>query len=250
MPTRERRSCTSAGRCWATCFERDAEFGDGFVLLAGAGFLPEAGEGSGQQALDLGIGFLRQFLADHGDGIGHDFIGRAGDRGRRVEPARLRFCGAGPASLASRPAAVVGENFGGELIIVALKKDFDELANVAGRHAGGFAGEQNALLAGFGNLSPEHAVENVGMRLDQNAGLRHLIFLDAQDLAERVHLPAHVLHHVVDGVDLDIAALIAVEGELDGHALGGLHQQRSVIAVAGAVLGSLRRQTVRAIARD
>ena len=81
------------------------------------------------------------------------------------------------------------------------------------------------------------------MGLNQDAGLGHFVFLDAQDLAERVHLPAHVLHHVVDSVDFDFAALIAVEGEFDGHAFGGLHQQRGVIGVAGVVLSSLLGQT-------
>jgi len=64
------------------------------------------------------------------------------------------------------------------------------------------------------NLSPEHAVENVSVRLHEDAVLRHLVFLDAQDLTERIHLPAHVLHHLVDGIDLDIAALITVEANL------------------------------------
>src|ERR1700733_2371569 len=72
--------------------------------------------------------------------------------------------------------------------------------------------------------------------------LQHFVFLDAQDLAECVHLPAHVLHHVVDGVHLDIAALIAVEGELDRHTFGGFHQQRCIVAV-GRFLRSLRGQT-------
>ena len=223
-------------------FERVAEFGDGFVLSAGAGLLPEAREGGGQQALDLGIAFLAQFLADHGEGIGHDFVWRGGIEVGELSQSRSGLA-AGLGILGVEATAVVGENFGGDLIVVALKKDFDELANVAGRHAGGFAGEQNAFLAGLGNLSPEHAVENVGVGLNQDAGLGHLVFLDAQDLAERVHLPAHVLHHVVDGVDLDFAALITVEGEFDGHAFGGLHQKRGVVGVAGVVLSSLRGQT-------
>ena len=183
------------------------------------------------------------------DGIGHDFIGRGG-----IEVGELSQADGGLAAgiglFGVETTAVVGENLGGDFIVVALKKDFDELANIAGRHAGGFAGEQNAFLAGFGNFRPEHAVENVGVRLHQDAGLGHFVFLDAQDLAQRVHLPAHVLHHVVDGVDLDFAALIAVEGEFDGHAFGGLHQQRCVVAFAGGVLRSLRGQIVRATGRD
>src|ERR1019366_5028693 len=170
-------------------FERVAEFGDGFVLFAGAGLLPQAREGGAQQSLDFGIAFLAQFLADHGQGIGHDFLRRVG-----IEVGELSQAGGGLAAglgiVGVEATAVVGENFGGDLIVVALKKDFDELANVARRHAGGLAGEQNAFLAGLGNLGPEHAVENVGVGIDEDTGLGHFIFLDAQDLAERVHLPA------------------------------------------------------------
>ena len=139
-------------------------------FLARAGFLPEAREGGAQQALDFGIVFLAQFLADHGEGIGHDFIGRGGVEVGELGQADGRLA-AGIGILGVEASAVVGENFGGDLIIVALKKHFDELANIARRHAGGFAREQNALLARFRNLSPEHAVENVGMGIDQHARL-------------------------------------------------------------------------------
>jgi hypothetical protein len=151
-------------------FERVAEFGDGFVLFAGTGLLPEAREGGAQQALDFGIAFIRQVVADHGQGIGHDFIGSEGVEIRELSHADGSLA-AGFGIFGVEAAAVVGENFRGDLIVVALIKDFDELANIARRHAGGFAGEQNAFFAGFGNLSPEHAVENVGVGIDEDAGL-------------------------------------------------------------------------------
>jgi len=147
---------------------------------------------------------------------------------------------AGFGILGVEASAVVGKNFSGDLVVVTIKKDFDELANVAGRHARGFVGEQNAFLASFRNLGPEHPVENVGVGLNQNAGLGHLIFLHAQNLTERIHLPAHVVHHVVDGIDLDVPPLVAVESEFDGHAFGRLHQKRCVIPFVGDVLRSLR----------
>ncbi len=222
-------------------FERVAEFGHGFILSAATGLLPEAREGRTQQALNIGIAFLAQFLAEHGEGIGHDILGRGG-----IEVGELSQADGGLAAgigiLGVETRAVVGENFGGDLIVVALEKHFYELADIAGRHAGSLAREQNTFLAGFGNLRPEHSVENVGVGIDQDAGLGHFIFLDAQDLAERVHLPAHMLHHVVDGIDLDFAALIAVEGEFNRHAFCRLHQKRGVIAVARRVLRNLRGQ--------
>ena len=64
------------------------------------------------------------------------------------------------------------------------------------------------------------------MRLHQNASLAHFFLLNAEDLAQGVHLPAHVLQHLVDGVDLHFAFLIALQGEANGHMLGRFHQQR------------------------
>src|SRR5208337_2267916 len=218
-----------------------AEFGYGLVLFLAAGFLSEAREGGAEQALNLGIVFLRQFLGDQGQGVGHNLVRRGGVKVGELGQADGSLA-TGVGILGIEATTVVGENFRGELVIVAIKKDFHKLTNVARRHAGCLTGEQNAFFASLGNLGPEHAVENVGMGLNQDTGLGHFIFLDAQDLAERVHLPAHVLHHVVDGVDLDFAALIAVEGEFNRHGFSRLHQKRGVIAAVGVVLRSLLGQ--------
>ena len=78
------------------------------------------------------------------------------------------------------------------------------------------------------------------MRLHQNPGLAHLFFLQLQNLAQRVHLAAHVLHHLVYGVYFDFALLVALQGKADGHVLGGFHQQRRVVLLRR---GRLRRQT-------
>ena len=89
--------------------------------------------------------------------------------------------------------------------------------------------QQHALLARFWHFRPEHPVQNVGVRLHQNAGLAHLVFLELENLAQRVHLPAHVLHHLVHRVDLHFALLEAFQGEPNGHVLGRFHQQGSVV---------------------
>ena len=67
----------------------------------------------------------------------------------------------------------------------------------------------------------------------------HLVFLNTQNLTQRVHLPAHMLHHLVDGIDFDFAALIAVQSVFDGHVLGGLHQQGRVggTGIGGSLSG-------------
>jgi hypothetical protein len=61
MPTRERRSCTSAGAGAATLSSESQSSAMALYFLAGAGFLPKAREGGAQQALNLGIAFLGQF---------------------------------------------------------------------------------------------------------------------------------------------------------------------------------------------
>ena len=66
------------------------------------------------------------------------------------------------------------------------------------------------------------------MGLDQNPGLVHFVFLNPQNLAQCVHLPAHVFEHLVHGVDLYFAALETLHGEADGHVLGRFHEQRRV----------------------
>ena len=44
-----------------------------------------------------------------------------------------------------------------------------------------------------------------------------------QDLPQGLHLPAHVLQHLVNRIDLDVALLEALHGEADRHMLRGLH---------------------------
>ena len=95
---------------------------------------------------------------------------------------------------------------------------------------------EDAFLTGFRHFGPEHAIENVGMRLHQDAGLVHLLFLDAQNLTERVHLPAHVLHHLVHGVYFDLAFLVTLESKANRHVLSRFHQQRLIILIRGTGL--------------
>ena len=64
------------------------------------------------------------------------------------------------------------------------------------------------------------------MGLHQNPSFTHFVFLNFQNLPERVHLPAHVLEHLVNGVDLDFALLEPVESEADRHVLSRFHKQR------------------------
>ena len=80
------------------------------------------------------------------------------------------------------------------------------------------------------------------MGLPQNPGFAHLVFLNAQDPAQCIHLPAHVLHHLMDGIDLHFAVLEAVQGKADGHVLGGLHKKRSFALIRCFVGGQVCQQ--------
>src|SRR5215470_5675741 len=48
-----------------------------------------------------------------------------------------------------------------------------------------------------------------------------------------------MLHHLVNGVDLDLALLVALEGKADRHVLGGFHEEWSIFVARG---GRLSRQ--------
>ncbi len=80
------------------------------------------------------------------------------------------------------------------------------------------------------------------MGIHQKPGLAHLVFLNLQDLAERVHLPAHVLHHLVDSVHANFALLITLQGEADGHVLSSFHEQRCIRLFLGHVRGQAFEQ--------
>ena len=58
--------------------QRQADFRDSLVFLAGTGFLSKTGEGRAEQALDLVVSFVSQFLAYLGDGVGHHLFGGTG----------------------------------------------------------------------------------------------------------------------------------------------------------------------------
>src|SRR6185312_3669365 len=68
------------------------------------------------------------------------------------------------------------------------------------RNAGGFMRHQYALFTCLRHFGPEHAIENVGVGFNQHPRLIHFVFLDFQDPAQGVHLPAHMFQHLMDGV--------------------------------------------------
>ena len=76
------------------------------------------------------------------------------------------------------------------------------------------------------------------MRLDQHAGLGHLLFLQLQDVAQGVHLPAHVLEHLVHGIYFDFALLVAFVLQA-GYAV--LTNRYEILPAARRVLGGSQR---------
>ena len=124
-----------------------------------------------------GSGSLRHQLADLADGRCHQFaaggreqVGQLADAGRDLAPRLGVF--------RIQAVQVILQNGNRGFLVAAFQQYLDELAHVARRHAGRFMRQQHALLAGFRHFRPEHAVQDVGMRLHQNAGLAHLVFLE------------------------------------------------------------------------
>ena len=224
---------------YADQFHAGAHLVDRAVVLGRARFLAQAHERRAEQALQFRIFLGDELLAQLADRLAHGLPAQPGiqvgqlaesDRG---SPARFHI-------LRAQATRIVVQNVGRALLVVAIEQHFHELSQVARRYAGRFVRQEHALLARLRHFRPEHAVQDVGVRLHQNPGLAHLLFLQLQNRAQRVHLPAHVLHHLVDGVDLDLALLIPLQREADRHVLGRFHQQRRIFLPR---IGGFRRQT-------
>ena len=61
-------------------------------------------------------------------------------------------------------------------------------------------------------------------------------------MSQRVHLPAHVLQHLVHGIDLHFAFLKTLQGKADSHMLSCLHEQGSICIVGRYVSGEAFQQ--------
>ena len=192
-------------------------------MLVGAGLGAEAHESRAQHALQVRVRLIAYQVADFADGQRHQF-----SAARREQVRELAYAGRDPAPrfavLGIQAVQIIFQNGDCAFLVAAFQQYLDKLANVAGRHTSRFVRQQYALLARFRYFCPEHPVQDVGMRLHQNAGLAHLVFLQLQNLAQGVHLPAHVLHHLVHGIDLHFAFLESFQSEAYGHMLGRLHQ--------------------------
>jgi len=63
--------------------------------------------------------------------------------------------------------------------------------------------ESSTLFMPASGTSARTCRSRISRGIRPECQLAHLVFLNFKDLAQRVHLPAHVLHHLVHGVDLD-----------------------------------------------
>ena len=70
--------------------------------------------------------------------------------------------------------------------------------------------------------------QHVCVRLNFDAVARHFFFVHAHDLAETVEFLAHFVQDLADGVDFDVAVLVAFHGEANGDVLGQF-QQRGLV---------------------
>ena len=76
------------------------------------------------------------------------------------------------------------------------------------------------------------------MRLHFDAMARHFFFVDAHDLAQAVEFLAHFVQNLADGVDFDVAALVAFHRESNRNVLGKFQQG----GLVRRIRGRLRRQ--------
>ena len=198
------------------------------IILPGAGFRAEPDKCGAQHALQLWVALLGKLLANFDQRATHQLAAAHAKQIRQLRDAG-RDLAARLELFRIQTAEIILQNCDRRFLVAAFQQQFDELAYIARRHTRRLMRQQHALLAGLRHFRPEHPVQDVGMRLDQHSGLAHLVFLHLQDLAQRVHLTAHVLHHLVHGVDLHFALLESFEGEANCHVLGRFHQQWRVI---------------------
>src|SRR6267142_1315812 len=92
--------------------------------------------------------------------------------------------------------------------------------------------------AAFGHRRPELTVENLAVRLDEQPGFAHLVFMSAENLSQVLDFLVHAVEHLPNGVDFHFAAFEALQRETDRQVFGQLHDHRLV----RLGVRSLRRQ--------
>ncbi len=118
----------------------------------------------------------------------------------------------------------------------------DQLADVrlhvARRNAPRFFGKQHRPLAALRHCRPELPVENLAVRLRQDARIAHLVFMRAKNLSQILDFLVHAVEHLANGVHFHFAAFEPLQREADGQVFGQLHDHRLV----GLGVRRLRRQ--------
>ena len=72
------------------------------------------------------------------------------------------------------------------------------------------------------------------MRLDQDSGFAHFVFLQSQNLLQTSHLLALLLKQIMDGIHFKIAGLKTLQSVTDRHLLGSPHQNWLIDLIFGA----------------
>ena len=77
-------------------------------------------------------------------------------------------------------------------------------------------------------LRPELLRQHFHVRRHVNPGVRHLLFVNAEDFSQSVEFRAHLVEHLPHGVHFHVAALVAFERESHGDVFRQLQQRRFV----------------------
>ena len=152
--------------------------------------------------------------------------------------------------LIANALGVVLEDFLGLSFLALADQLFHRLAYIGDGNTPGFGGKQDLHAPFLGNLGPELARENFGMRLEIHAGAEEFVLVLGEDFAQTVDFAAHAIEHLADGVDMRVAALVAFHGESNGNVLGQAEKRGLIGAFGRNLLGdgaeSLREAETRA----
>ena len=116
---------------------------------------------------------------------------------------------------------------------------FQECPHVPGRHAPCFVRGEHFLFVFFRHLLPEFLVQQFRVRLHGEPRLGHHLFLRRKDFAQRFDFRVHAVQQLLHRIHAQLAALVTVQREANGHMLCQLEKHRFV----GFGIGSLRRQS-------
>src|SRR5437762_6991192 len=133
--------------------------------------------------------------------------------------------------------------------VAILDQVADVRLHVARGNAPGLFRKQHGALAAIRHCRPELPVENLAVRLCQDARVGHLVFVSAQNLPQTLNFLVHAVKHLAHGVDFHFAALEAFQREPDREVFSQLHNHGIVWLRTGRLCGQARERLLQHVLR-